>query len=341
VLKACKVKTVSDLIDKTVASLAKLEGAAPSKLASKDVQECSRYLDGLKKLLVGLGATESVITTLTGEIAKKAESTNFLPLLVKNLEFVEFEAKKDGVQIFTKLLRRAVGQEPMERHPTVEYICLKEPKILETLIKGYEDEHNQVDALNSGMMLRECVKMEPLAKVIVNDEALFDLFFTYVQKPTFDIAADAFSTFKELLTAHKITCAEFLEKSYDRVFSKYKDLLNSENYVTRRQSLKLLGELLLDRANFTIMTKYISDPENLKIMMNMLRDPSKNIQFEAFHVFKVFVANPNKSKPIMDILLRNQSKLVGFLEKFHESRAEDEQFADEKSYLIKQIKELK
>ena len=149
------------------------------------------------------------------------------------------------------------GQEPMERHPTVEYICLKEPKILETLIKGYEDEHNQVDALNSGMMLRECVKMEPLAKVIVNDEALFDLFFTYVQKPTFDIAADAFSTFKELLTAHKITCAEFLEKSYDRVFSKYKDLLNSENYVTRRQSLKLLGELLLDRANFTIMTKYV------------------------------------------------------------------------------------
>lgn len=31
----------------------------------------------------------------------------------------------------------------------------------------------------------------------------------------------------------------------------------SENYVTRRQSLKLLGEILLDRANFDIMMKYI------------------------------------------------------------------------------------
>jgi len=336
VLKGCKVKTVADLIDKTVASLSKMS----SSTKPKELEECSKYLDGLKKLLYGIGQVESVTTTLTGEIAKKAESSNFFPLLVEKLEFCEFEAKKDGVQIFTKLVRREVGQEPMARHPTVEYIC-KEPKILETLVKGYEDSHNQVDALNSGMMLRECVKMEPLAKVIVNDASLFDLFFVYVQKPTFDIAADAFSTFKELLTAHKITCAEFLEKSYDNVFSKYKDLLNSENYVTRRQSLKLLGELLLDRANFTIMTKYISDPENLKIMMNMLRDQSKNIQFEAFHVFKVFVANPNKSKPIMDILLRNQSKLVGFLEKFHESRAEDEQFADEKSYLIKQIKELK
>ena len=76
-------------------------------------------------------------------------------------------------------------------------------------------------------------------------------------------------------------------------------------------------------------------------MMNMLRDKSKNIQFEAFHVFKVFVANPNKPKPIMDILLKNKSKLVDFLQKFHESRGEDEQFADEKSYLVDQIKALR
>ena len=52
-------------------------------------------------------------------------------------------------------------------------------------------------------------------------------------------------------------------------------------------SFKLLGELLLDRHNFTVMTRYISNQENLKLMMNMLRDKSRNIQFEAFHVFKV------------------------------------------------------
>ena len=51
--------------------------------------------------------------------------------------------------------------------------------------------------------------------------------------------------------------------------------------------VQLLGELLLDRANFSVMSKFISNPENLKLMMNMLRDKSKNIQFEAFHVFKV------------------------------------------------------
>ena len=57
---------------------------------------------------------------------------------------------------------------------------------------------------------------------------------------------------QELLTRHKILSAEFLEVNYDKVFSHYQRLLNSENYVTRRQSLKLLGELLLDRHNFTV-----------------------------------------------------------------------------------------
>lgn len=54
--------------------------------------------------------------------------------------------------------------------------------------------------------------------------------------------------------------------------------------------LQLLGELLLDRHNFQTMTRYISSPDNLKLMMIMLREKSRNIQFEAFHVFKVRMA---------------------------------------------------
>lgn len=62
---------------------------------------------------------------------------------------------------------------------------------------------------------------------------------------------------------------------------------------------QLLGELLLDRHNFTIMTKYISKPENLKLMMNLLRDKSRNIQFEAFHVFKVGCADTVLSSKLL------------------------------------------
>ena len=137
---------------------------------------------------------------------------------------------------------------------------------------------------------------------------------------------------------------------------------------------------MLDRANFNVMTRYIAQEANLKMMMNMLRDKSKNIQFEAFHVFKVrlarfclgcstcltswmqvFVANPKKPPQIEAILRRNKEKLLTFLKNFHNDK-EDEQFSvrahlqlsardsrltrsvchrqDEKQFLIVQIQNL-
>ena len=65
-------------------------------------------------------------------------------------------------------------------------------------------------------MLRECVRHEPLAKIILQSEEFYR-FFSYVEVSTFDIASDAFATFKDLLTKHKILCAQFLEMNYDKV----------------------------------------------------------------------------------------------------------------------------
>lgn len=44
---------------------------------------------------------------------------------------------------------------------------------------------------------------------------------------------------QDLLTRHKVLVAEYLEANYDRFFGNYQKLLNSDNYVTRRQSLKV------------------------------------------------------------------------------------------------------
>ena len=70
--------------------------------------------------------------------------------------------------------------------------------------------------------------------------------------------------------------AEFLEGNYERMFENYQKLLHSDNYVTRRQSLKLLGELLLDRHNFSVMTKYISSPGNYKYQLYSVLFPFDN-----------------------------------------------------------------
>jgi calcium binding protein 39 len=324
-------KSPTEVVRQLKEHLTTLEKGGDGKKQEKAQEEVSKQLVNMTGLLFG-SDNEQQSDVVLAQLSQEMYNSGLLLLLLRNLHRIDFEGKKDAAQIFNNVLRRQIGT----RTPTVEYICTT-PEILFTLCRGYEQ---QEIALNCGTMLRECLKYESLAKIVLHSDHFY-MFFKYVEVSTFDIASDAFATFKELLTRHKMLAADFLEANYEAVFVQYQRLLHSDNYVTKRQSLKLLGELLLDRHNFSVMTRYISNPDNLKLMMNMLKEKSRNIQFEAFHVFKVFVANPNKPKPILDILIRNQDKLVDFLSKFHTDRSEDEQFNDEKAYLIKQIKELK
>eukprot|EP00897_Mesotaenium_endlicherianum_P009910 jgi/Mesen1/8948/ME000554S08418 len=163
--------------------------------------------------------------------------------------------------------------------------------------------------------------------------------FQFLDVPSFDVMTDAFATFKELLRKQKHLASRYLEADYEQFFKLYEGLLQSDNYVTRRQSLKLLGEILLDRENVSIMMRFIGEVHNLRQMMILLKDDSKNIQFEAFHVFKVFVANPNKTDAVRTTLSRNRERLISFLHQFSNDK-EDEQFEEEKSVLIRELEHL-
>ena len=57
-------------------------------------------------------------------------------------------------------------------------------------------------ALNCGMMLRECLRHEPLARTVLFSEDFY-CFFRYVELSTFDIASDAFASFKVGCTSTK------------------------------------------------------------------------------------------------------------------------------------------
>ncbi|KAH7713141.1 calcium-binding protein 39-like isoform 3, partial [Aphelenchoides avenae] len=191
-----------------------------------------------------------------------------------------------------------------------------------------------------GLMARQCIRNEDLANIMLQSEQLYD-FFEYVESPTFDVASDAFQTFRDLMASRRGICADFLERNYDRFFEQYQNLLTSKNYVVRRRSIRLLADLLLDSHNFSVMQRYTSNADNLKLVMNALKDKSPSIQFEAFHVFKVFVANPQKTPAITELLVRNRVKLAEFLSALNVERTDQEQFNDEKAYLIKQIHEMK
>lgn len=87
---------------------------------------------------------------------------------------------------------------------------------------------------------------------------------------------------------HKPMVAKYIDTNFDLFFDKYNNtLVKSKSYVTKRQSIKLLGEVLLDRQFYDIMNRYVESGENLKLIMWQLKDDRKMVQYEAFHVFKV------------------------------------------------------
>ena len=135
--------------------------------------------------------------------------------------------------------------------------------------------------------------------------------------------------------------AQYLLANFDEFFARYNGtLVQSNSYVTKRQSIKLLGEILLDRANYNVMTAYVDRGPHLKLCMNLLKDDRKMVQYEGFHVFKVFVANPSKSVAVQKILINNRDRLLKFLPRFLEDRTDDDQFTDEKTFLVRQIELL-
>ena len=78
---------------------------------------------------------------------------------------------------------------PYIRTLIYEYMCFYE----HTLAANRYEQQEQ--AIACGQMLRECAKFEPLARVVIQAEQLYD-FFRYVEHPSFDVASDAFLTFK-------------------------------------------------------------------------------------------------------------------------------------------------
>lgn len=319
--QAAKPKSSGEIVRQCRELLAAAGGSNPPD-DPKVLEEAGRYLQDIRVLLQGDGVAECVpenSAIVTGEVLR----TGFLDSFIAALRLLDWEGRRDGVHIFTTVLEKA--PQYMESHPY----------LLDALIKGYAYKDT---ALHCGNMLRECLRYPTLAKLLLESRSM-PLFFGFMDVANFDVASDAFTTFKEMLRRHKQIVCAYLEENYVEFFTQYDTLLTSQNYVTRRQSIKLLGELLLDRANVAVMLRFIGDEHNLHIMMTLLKDPSRNIQFEAFHVFKVFVANPDKPERIVLTLTRNRDRLLQFLQSFNVDK-EDEQFEEEKLVLAQTIKAM-
>ncbi|AEO71055.1 8b0a2d62-d5b7-47d0-bd37-8c7e3c4ee721 [Thermothielavioides terrestris] len=347
----------TDLARQAREHVTKLEGPQGAAKA----EELAKVLSQMKQVLQGTHETEpnpdQIYQLVTGMIEE-----DLFYLLAVNLHRLPFESRKDTQVIFSYAFRFRPPTGPQKPEPlALAYVVERRPQVLVELCRGYDHKESATPA---GTVLREVLKNEAAAAIILYDDGdeqgssargvgainpdrpqsgrgVFWNFFDWIDKSSFEVSADAFTTFRELITKHKELVPRYLAVNFDLFFERYNSVLvQSNSYVTKRQSIKLLGEILLDRSNYNIMTAYVDRGEHLKICMNLLRDDRKMVQYEGFHVFKVFVANPHKSVPVQKILIMNRDKLLHFLSHFLEDRTEDEQFIDEREFLIKQIRNM-
>ncbi|KAK3643875.1 Hym1p [Elasticomyces elasticus] len=345
------VRSTKDLLQRLV----KEDAASP-----KIEEELSRTLALMKVTLQGTpeleAAPDAVYQLVNGVLAE-----SLLPLLVDNIHRLPFEARKDTQNIISNVFRFRNPGSTSSEPDALKEVLRRQPEIIIALCNGYD---RRESASPCGGILKEALKWDAVAAVILYDEpadngkttdiysdvdvtklssgrGVFWKFFSWIDKSSFEVSADAFDCFRLLLTKHKQLVSQYITTNFDRFFSLYNStLIQSDSYVTKRQSLKLLGELLLDRVFYEVMTKYVDSGDNLKLIMYQLKDDRRMVQYEAFHVFKIFAANPNKSYEVQKFLIMNKQRLLKFLPKFLEERTEDEQFCDEKAWLVKAIGNL-
>ncbi|VEU35830.1 unnamed protein product [Pseudo-nitzschia multistriata] len=261
-----------------------------------------------------------------------------------------------------------------------DYVALNFEVIVSAIVNGHNVSSGPCGngttdvVLHCGSMYRSCFRHVHLyGQLVVTTRRVEQFVFPFIDKyallPNFDVSSDAMESLKLVMTAGTTSgsdsgsdsiimtpideksqqqmaelAATFLIRDYEAVWIRRfnsKLLSTDANYMTKRVALQILSTVLLTRSNYTVMIKYVNSRTNLILVMKLLRDTSPHITLDAFHVFKVFVANPNKIPEVEKILRDNSRKLCAYLETLHyDKEASDQQFADEKRLIIATIRDL-
>lgn len=234
------------------------------------------------------------------------------------------EQRKQFSNIFTGAIAHQTGSE----YPVAIWMQ-RNPQALDILLGFYN--HPEL-AVCAGDMLRLCVRHQALASMLLQPERLNRL-FGFFSVLNFDVSADSFCTFHDLILESP-NAQDYLSHNAKDIIDRLHATLDETKYAACRQSLKLIGEMII---KFTVFQDiYLSDQNNLIKIMKLMSSSYKNIQMDAFDVFKLFVARPHRPEPIVKILKANSQKLITFITELLKG-IEDPDVQNEKNFLITQL----
>lgn len=244
---------------------------------------------------------------------------------------LELQMKRDMSQIFKFILRDHTCD------LSEEYIDNR-PEILQLILTGCR---NSDSVPSCSDILRQCIRREALCQLLLDSE-LLNRFLDTTHTNDFNLATQAFLSLTMLLTRHPKMAVNFMMDNYDTfIKGKLNKLCQTRNYVNKRLALVLLYSIVTTRSNFKLMIRYVSDTDNLQLIIDELRSKKLSIQTDAWDIFKIFVYYPKKPAAIEAMLKANQHMLVRFIGKFQELKKADETFnADELQMILRSLQSL-
>lgn len=135
--------------------------------------------------------------------------------LARSIRCLPFESRKDVQTIFSHILRFKPANANSGDPPVISYIVHERPEIVVELCRGYAYSQS---AMPCGTILREALKFDVITAIILYDESapgepairlselqpgtkqsgegLFFNFFQWINRGSFEVSADAFTTFR-------------------------------------------------------------------------------------------------------------------------------------------------
>lgn len=235
--------------------------------------------------------------------------------LLSCLRFLNFESRKAAMHIISSCFK-GWGQVANQ----VSELAESTPSMVQQIVDSCLQEET---FFIGGELLRSAARCPELASALLKEVSLLKLLEGCLHQ-SFEISNEVFGSIRELLMTQKRLAAESLDANFEAFFKLYNLLLQREQeYVIQRQAIKLLGEMLLSPEYQKVMRQYVCTTEFLKIIMNLLKSKSQVLPVDAFHVFKIFVANPDKPQAVAQILHRNSDGLVKVLSSFEGGQVDE------------------
>lgn len=316
---------ISALVNSTILSLSSLS------INSPQLADVHRNLESQFRRMCDILFTkkdDAVPSEAAMELVRQIGQSAFIFVGFSSLLNLTIEERKQFTIIFTGSISQCDSNGSF---PVAEFIS-QNVAIIDTLLAFYEKPEL---AVPTGEMLRLCAKHEKLAEELLRNDRV-EMLFSYFSAPNFDVSADSFATFRFLLL-NAPQAEDYIRSNSNFLIGMLHSTLVEENYAGCRQTLKLIGEIIISYQSFQEI--YLEDQKNLMVIMDLMVSNYHNIAMEAFHIFKLFVVNENKPDPILNILKANADKLIPYIDDLL-GDTDDEDLKVEKQYLLMQLRLL-